>query len=245
VGVHLRPWVKSGSLEISHVINPEMDRDRTEGLNLAHQLADLAAEISLGYFDRGIAPSSKADGSPVTEADFEVERQLITVLARYRPGDGIVSEEGGGGSGSSRRWILDPIDGTVNFVAGNPHWGSHIALEEDGEVVLGMITRPVLGQRWWATRNGAPFGAATQQGRRRDPYKSSVGQLLDGDLDAIVARAGGEWDHAPVVVLVDEAGGRFSDLNGGRRLDTGGGMYSSGRIHDRLLEILAHIGGGA
>jgi histidinol-phosphatase len=244
-------------------------------LLLAHQLADLADEISLGSFDHGVVATSKADGSPVTETDVEVERQLINVLAGVRPADGVVSEEGGRRPGSKRRWIIDPIDGTVNFVAGHPQWGTHVALEEDGEIVLGIVTRPVLGQRWWATKGGGAHHSDTGSGESDrtlrvstcdvlaesrvtgwppepsperamlrkhaiwiEPDFTLLAQLLDGELDVIIARAGSIWDHAPGVILTEEAGGRFRDLDGGRRLDTGGGIYTNGRVDHQLLHVL-------
>jgi histidinol-phosphatase len=250
-----------------------------EDLALAHRLADMAAEIALEHFHRGVTTEIKPDGSPVSEADLEVERRLVAHLAGERPDDGVLSEEGGSRHGSGRRWLLDPIDGTVNFVAHDPEWGTHVALEVDGEIVLGVITRPVLESRWWATLGGGSFRAdtaaaggavrlhtsgVTELERSRvtlwppvpcealdalqraavwvEPDFTILRQLLDGEIDAIVACAGGPWDHAPAVILTEEAGGRFRDHQGGRRLDLGGGVYTNGHIDDALAQVLACSG---
>jgi len=247
-----------------------------EDLALAHRLADMAADIALEHFHRGVTTEMKSDGSPVSEADLEVERRLVAHLARERPDDGVLSEEGGTRPGSGRRWLLDPIDGTVNFVARHPEWGTHVALEVHAEIVLGVITRPLVEGRWWATLGGgafrsdpvAPSGVArlrtsgvTELERSRvtlwppvpcealtalqgaavwvEPDFTILRQLLDGEIDAIVACAGGPWDHAPAVILTEEAGGRFRDHQGGRRLDLGGGVYTNGHIDEQLAHVLA------
>ena len=134
------------------------DPDRLEeDLAFAHRLADLAAEVSLEYFHRGVETLTKEDSTPVSEADLETDRRMVEMLRRERPDDAILSEESGSHGDSSRRWILDPIDGTFNFVEREPAWGNHVALEVDGELVLGLITRPVYEQRWWATRGSGAF----------------------------------------------------------------------------------------
>jgi histidinol-phosphatase len=136
---------------------------------LALRLAAEASAVALQFFHRGIQPNTKADGTVVTEADLDVERLLIGELATLRPDDGILGEEFGQRGGSERRWIIDPIDGTASFVAGRSDWGVHIALEEDGEIVLGVVTRPVAGTRWWAQRAGGAFrsGVSSSAGQTR------------------------------------------------------------------------------
>ena len=120
-------------------------------LELAHHLADLAAEIALRHLaaDR-LAVRVKDDGSPVTDADHEIEHALRACILREYPDDGFLGEESGGVGPSRRRWIIDGIDGTAGFVAGEPEWSTLIALEEEGEVTLGMVGAPALGRRWWA-----------------------------------------------------------------------------------------------
>lgn len=144
----------------------DISADRlVEDLAFAHRLADLAAEVSLEFFHRGVETVIKDDDTPVSEADLETDRRMVELLLEARPDDAILSEESGtSGPASNRRWILDPIDGTFNFVEGKPAWGNHVALEVDGELVLGLVTRPVYEQRWWATAGGGAFRGDTGNG---------------------------------------------------------------------------------
>jgi histidinol-phosphatase len=253
---------------------PSLDDD----LVLAHRLADLAAEIAVPFFEAGVDTMVKDDDTPVSEADLEVDRLLVAALREERPDDAILSEESGEHGSGSRRWILDPIDGTFNFVEHRPAWGTHIALEVDGEVVLGVITRPMYGLRWWATKGGGAWRAAVDDGglgepepvrvsastdlaacricfwsRQTDQRLDELGQgltvvrpasldnvlqVISGELDAVLDSGGATWDHAPAVILVTEAGGRFTDPEGGRRLDLGPGRYSNGLIDAELDALL-------
>lgn len=257
---------------------PSIDDD----LALAFQLGDLAAEIALEFFARGVDTVWKEDNTPVSEADLEVDRRLLEALLVARPEDAVLSEESGTRGASSRRWILDPIDGTFNFVEGKPAWGTHVALEVDGELVLGLITRPVREQRWWATRGGGAFRSALGAGSgsasgsppaapvhvstvdevaksrvsvwSRQPDEiverlergtvlleatlDNVLEVIEGDLEAIVGASGKIWDHAPAVIMIDEAGGHFRDRQGGRRPDLGSGIYSNGLIDDALDRVI-------
>jgi histidinol-phosphatase len=122
-------------------------------LDLAKRLIVMSAEVALGFYGTRVRTETKADGTPVSEADLAVDRALTSELRRLRPSDGILSEESGrGGARSTRTWIIDPIDGTEGFLSEKPHWGTHVALEEDGEIVLGIVSRPVMGTQWWALR---------------------------------------------------------------------------------------------
>ncbi|MDJ0788183.1 MAG: inositol monophosphatase family protein [Myxococcota bacterium] len=252
--------------------------DLEADLELAHGLVDQASEIALRYFESGTPVRTKADGSPVTAADVEVERCLVETLRRERPDDGVLGEEGGAVGSSRRRWILDPIDGTMNFVAGTHQWGSHVALEEDGEIRLGVISRPTRSLRWWALRGGGAHRAAegalheaqrlrvSETSRLADaritvwakephpdlallrdhvrfipPDLDAILDLAEGRLEAVVDPGGQVWDHAPALVLVEEAGGRMSDREGGRRIDRGNCRYSNGRVHDELVALLDRL----
>jgi histidinol-phosphatase len=243
-------------------------------LGFARHLAAVASELALEYFRRGVVAKLKPDGSPVSEADVEVERRLRQLIAEQRPRDGILGEELGASGPVERRWILDPIDGTRNFVAGLPRWGTHVALELDGEIVVGVITRPATGSSWWASRGGGAhrsdssgpperrlavsrvselragrvtlwthtLDATIEHLQQRcswvEPTLDSLLGLAEGELDALVDRSGKPWDLAPAVVIVEEAGGRFSDREGGRRLDLGDGRFSNGLIHQELEHLL-------
>ena len=129
-------------------------------LQLALRLADTADEIALGRFRaRDLVVETKPDRTPVTEADRAVEHELRTIIALERRTDAILGEEEGESGSSRRRWLIDPIDGTRNYSRGIPVWATLIALEEDGRVVLGVVSAPALHRRWWAERGmGAHAG---------------------------------------------------------------------------------------
>ena len=129
-------------------------------LELALRLADAADAISLARFrSRDLVVETKPDLTPVTEADREVEHELRAMLGAERRRDAILGEEQGASGSGRRRWIIDPIDGTRNYSRGVPVWATLIALEEDGQVVLGVVSAPALHRRWWAERGaGAHAG---------------------------------------------------------------------------------------
>jgi histidinol-phosphatase len=109
------------------------------------------------YRARDLVFHTKPDRTPVTEADHAVEEAVRRMLADARPDDGIVGEEYGVSGSGDRRWIIDPIDGTKSFLRGSPPWATLLGLEVDGDLVLGMVSAPALGRRWWATRGGGAF----------------------------------------------------------------------------------------
>ncbi|MGA8337717.1 MAG: inositol monophosphatase family protein, partial [Solirubrobacteraceae bacterium] len=122
-------------------------------LGLALELANLADSITLARFRAAdLVVETKPDLTPVTEADTAVERAVRAQLAELRPGDAVVGEEYGdsGGSDGRRRWIIDPIDGTKNYVRGIPVWGTLLALHEGDQATIGVVSAPALGRRWWA-----------------------------------------------------------------------------------------------
>ena len=128
-----------------------------DDLALAHRLADAAAEVTLSFWRRDPQQWSKADGSLATEADLATEDRLRVMLGEARPADAILGEERGASGAGSRCWILDGIDGTVAFAAGTDDWGTLIALEVDGEVVLGLCVEPSRRRRTWAVLGGGAF----------------------------------------------------------------------------------------
>jgi histidinol-phosphatase len=123
-------------------------------LSFAHQLGDAAREISMRFFRGSFEVREKVDKTPVTEADIAVETMIRERIHERFPGDGITGEEGGVEGASARRWIVDPIDGTRNFADGIQVWGTLIALEVDGEVVVGVADAPALGERYAAAQGG-------------------------------------------------------------------------------------------
>jgi histidinol phosphatase-like enzyme (inositol monophosphatase family) len=132
--------------------------DFQKELETGRSIARQAGEIALRYYRTDIAFESKADDSPVTRADRECEQYIARELERVFPDDGVLGEEGAQKpSRSGRRWIIDPIDGTRDFVRGNPAWANLIGLEADGEVVAGFACMPALGELFAATRGGGAF----------------------------------------------------------------------------------------
>jgi histidinol-phosphatase len=206
-------------------------------LSLALELADLADGISLSHFRTDdLLVETKPDLSPVTEADTAVERTIRERLAADRPGDGVLGEEyavvptleGG------RRWIVDPIDGTRNYSRGIPVWATLIALEKDGVLQVGVVSAPALGRRWWA-ENGAGAFANGQPIRGFGDFWAHMlvaEGAADGAVDAQGVRV---WDLAAVRIVVEEAGGRFTDRAGVARIDGGSAISSNGLLHDELL----------
>jgi histidinol-phosphatase len=120
---------------------------------------DATDRIALEHFHVDVPYKSKEDGTPVTEADLAIENVLRQAIEEAHPNDSVVGEEGGtaGDTKSSRRWIVDPIDGTKNFRRGIPIFATLIALEEEGEVVAGVASAPAINTRWYARKGGGAF----------------------------------------------------------------------------------------
>jgi histidinol-phosphatase len=226
---------------------------------------------------RDLVVESKPDLTPVTEADRAAENVLRARIEAERPGDGIVGEEYGETEGTSgRRWILDPIDGTKSYVRGIPAWGTLIALERDGEIVVGVVSAPALRRRWWAARGGGAFADGEPIRVSRVPaiedallcYTSMVAfdehglgeefrslaarcwaargfsdywahvLVAEGSADVAVEPVMNLWDNAPLKVIVEEAGGRFTDLEGTPGVDGGSAVTTNGLLHEAVLEAL-------
>ena len=129
-----------------------------DDLRFAHVLADAADDITMRRFRaRDLSVQSKPDMTPVTDADLAAEESLRGVLRRARPRDAMLGEEFGKTGMSPRCWIIDPIDGTKNYVRGVPVWATLIGLMADGEVTVGVVTAPALGRRWWAAQDGGAW----------------------------------------------------------------------------------------
>ena len=154
-------------------------------LELALALADIADPISLGRFQSlDLRVDTKPDRSPVTDADRSVEQALKDVLAAERPNDALIGEEYGStdaAAGSKRTWIIDPIDGTANYMRGVPVWATLIALAVDGKPVLSVVSAPALGRRWWAAPD---IGALTSDidGSTRKLAVSGISDLENASL---------------------------------------------------------------
>jgi histidinol-phosphatase len=227
---------------------------------------------------------SKPDLTPVTDADQAVEEAIRRTLSRVRSRDAVTGEEQGSTGHSQRRWVVDPIDGTKNFVRGVPVWATLIALVVDDEVVLGVVSAPMLQRRWWASvGNGSWTGRSLLKATRCQvsdvrrledaslSYSSLHGWDERGRLDDFLSlsrrcwrtRAYGDFwsymllaegavdlaaepelalhDMAATEIVVREAGGRFSSLDGTDGPFGGNALASNGHLHDAALAFLGSL----
>lgn len=156
-------------------------------LQLALELAARADAITMRHFGaRDLGVVSKADGTPVTEADLAVERALRARLAVARPHDTVLGEEDGGGLTGGRQWVIDPIDATENYLRGNPVFATLIALRSAGQTLVAVASAPALGRRWHATRGGGAWCADA---------RLAVSKVSDTH-DAFFAYGGVSWWHS-------------------------------------------------
>jgi histidinol-phosphatase len=252
-----------------------------DDLTLALTLADQAdAQTSARFGALDLRVDTKPDLTPVTDADRSVEAEMRQTLAAERPGDLVLGEEYGGTAAfTGRQWVIDPIDGTKNFVRGVPIWATLIALLHDGVPVVGVVSAPALQRRWWARQGGGAFAAAAGSPAHRVSV-SSVAELpaaslsfssLSGwpdraaflDLTDAVWRVRGYgdflsycllaegavdiaaepevslWDLAALDILVREAGGAFSSLDGTPGPHGGSAVATNGLLHNLVLNRLS------
>jgi histidinol-phosphatase len=156
--------------------------DLAADLALARSLADDADAITMARFGAGdLQVEAKPDLSPVSDADRAVENALRSRLELERPGDAFCGEESGSAGTAARRWVIDPIDGTKNFVRAVPVWATLIALLDGDDPVVGVVSAPALGRRWWACR-GAGAWLSALGGEPRRLAVSAVAQLRDASL---------------------------------------------------------------
>ena len=153
-----------------------------DDLNFASSIIDQVDALTLPRFQaQDLTVTMKPDNSEVTDVDIAAEKQIRAMLGRSRSRDAILGEEEGATGSSNRRWIIDPIDGTKNFMRGVPVWATLIALEEDGEIVMGIVSAPALHRRWWA---GKGLGAFTGRSwaNAKQIHVSKVSQVADASL---------------------------------------------------------------
>jgi len=263
--------------------------DYKADLELALQLADIADGISLErFYSQDLVVETKPDATPVTDADRSVEAALKEVLKTERPEDSLIGEEYGStgdnlhGKGS-RTWIIDPIDGTANFMRGVPVWATLIALAVDGKPVVGVVSAPAMGRRWWAAPG---VGAHTKHidGRTAELQVSKISDLEHaslsynslklwdeiGMLDSLMqltrkvwrTRAYGDfwaymllaegtleitsehnlaiYDIAALVPIVEQAGGRITDLHGELTTSSSSVLATNSVLHSTVSELLNH-----
>lgn len=254
----------------------------SEELIFALDVCEKAAEVALKHFNAGVEAVDKSDGTPVTVADKECERLIREAIAHSYPDDAILGEEEGETSGASasaktkRKWIVDPIDGTYGFARGTSVWSTLLALEENGEIILGVVSAPAAGATYWAEKghgaykNGARIYVSKHNDIRKAQFEFGGLNRIKaegywkgfGDIIEITARQRGSgdylgfarvfegqaeahlevgvkpWDLAPMKIIVEEAGGRFTDLSGGTSIESGSCLVSNGILHDEFLSRL-------
>jgi histidinol-phosphatase len=256
--------------------------DRIDALTLALELADRADAITLGRFRaHDLHVATKPDLTPVSEADHAVERAL-----RARLGDAtdhaVVGEEfddEAGAIDSEYRWIIDPIDGTKNYVRGVPIWATLIGLEHAGALVVGVVSAPAIGMRWWAAKGHGAFRnderievsrvAALDDAQLSFAWDTEerfhadgVGQKMlalshrcwrtrgigdfwqhllvaEGAFDVAIDPIVSLWDVAALIPIVEEAGGKWTTVQG--ESDPAGGSFvcTNGELHEEVIAALA------
>jgi histidinol-phosphatase len=253
-----------------------------DDLRLAHVLADAVERVTMSRFRAAdLVVESKPDLTPVTDADRAAEELVRSQLKRTRPRDAVEGEEFDTTGHGPRRWVIDPIDGTKNFVRGVPVWATLIGLVDNGRPVLGVVSAPALQRRWWAAvGSGAWTGRSITSAKRisvskvsevRDAslsYSSLTGWrdldrfddfmgLMDecwrtrayGDFWSYMLVAEGAvdiatepdlavHDMAALVAIVEEAGGRFTGLDGREGCWSGNALATNGLLHEAVLDRL-------
>jgi histidinol-phosphatase len=262
-----------------------MPTNFTDDLRLAHVLADDADSLSTSRFKaQDLHVVNKPDLTPVTDADKSVEEGIRRTLSRARPRDAVLGEEQGSTGHSQRRWVVDPIDGTKNYVRGVPVWATLIALMIDEEVVVGVVSAPKLNRRWWASKNGGAwtgrsllnagpchvsdisrlddaslsysslsgweerdrlkdFMALSRRCWRTRAYGDFWSYMLvaEGAVDLAAEPELAIYDMAALDVIVREAGGMFTSLDGTPGPFGGNALASNGRLHEQILAFLGSM----
>ena len=259
-----------------------MSRQYQMDLELALEAAQVADQISLKRFQAlDLVIETKPDLTPVTDADKAVEETFRKFISQKRPDDLIIGEEFGAPSSTSGKhyWVIDPIDGTKNFVRGVPVWATLIALiDENGEVVVGVVSAPALNRVWHASKGSGAF-VKFNSGTKKISV-SKVNSLADaslsysdlngwneraakllslqekvwrtrsyGDFWSYVLLAEGAvdiateptlnlWDMAAVEIIVREAGGLFTNLDGKTGPHGGNALATNGLLHEQVLKAL-------
>ncbi|NGN69089.1 histidinol-phosphatase [Streptomyces sp. A7024] len=257
-----------------------------DDLRLAHVLADAADNATMDRFKAlDLKVETKPDMTPVSEADKQAEELIRGQLRRARPRDAVMGEEYGLDGVGPRRWIIDPIDGTKNYVRGVPVWATLISLmvpTDHGQApVVGVVSAPALGRRWWAAAGGGAYTGRSLS-KATPMHVSKVSSIEDasfaysslggwderGRLDGFLhlskdcwrTRAYGDfwpymmvaegtvdmcaepelslWDMAANAIIVEEAGGKFTGLDGQRGVHSGNAAASNGLLHGELLSYL-------
>lgn len=262
---------------------PGLEGEYQDDLRVAWELANIADSITMDRFEAdNLKVKAKPDLTPVSDADLAVERAIRTYLNDHCPTDDIVGEEFGGNAGYvGRQWVIDPIDGTKNFVRRVPTWATLIALMVDGIPRMCVISAPALQRRWWAAEGAGAYRCSANSPAKQIhvsevselrhasiSFSSLIGwkrkNLMDnfinmmnyswrmrgyGDFFSYCLMAEGAvdvaaepevclWDLAALDILVREAGGRFSSLDGRPGPHSGEAVATNALLHDQVLRAI-------
>ncbi len=262
---------------------PGLEGEYQDDLRVAWELANIADSITMDRFEAdNLKVKAKPDLTPVSDADLAVERAIRTYLNDHCPTDDIVGEEFGGNADYvGRQWVIDPIDGTKNFVRRVPTWATLIALMVDGIPRMCMISAPALQRRWWAAEGAGAYRCSANSPAKQIhvsevselrhasiSFSSLIGwkrkNLMDnfinmmnyswrmrgyGDFFSYCLMAEGAvdvaaepevclWDLAALDILVREAGGRFSSLDGRPGPHSGEAVATNALLHDQVLRAI-------
>ncbi|MFV8053193.1 histidinol-phosphatase [Mycobacterium sp. 48b] len=252
-----------------------------DDMALALELADQADALTMDRFGAlDLHIETKPDLTPVTDADRGAEEALRASLAAARPDDTVFGEEFGGTTTlTGRQWVIDPIDGTKNFVRGVPVWCTLVALLDDGVPTVGVVSAPALARRWWAGLGQGAFGSFAGVTRklsvsgvtdlasaslsysdlttgwedRRDRFVEltdavwrvraygdfwSYCMVAEGAVDIACEPEVKLWDIAPLDILIREAGGTFTSIDGAPGPHGGSALATNGPLHTAVLDKL-------
>lgn len=253
-------------------------------LDEALSLSDAADQISMRHFRHDLRIETKPDRTLVTQADREIEQSVRAHIRATFPDHGIVGEEfGEERRDATFRWYIDPIDATNNYLRGIPVFATLIALERDGEAVVGAVSAPALGTRWYAWAGGGSWAvdsrsrAAPRRLRVSGVSRIEDAQLLtsspsdptlnaqlpglaatlrrawrergfgdfwgyalvaEGTAEAMIELGVHSWDLGPMLLLLEEAGGRLTDFEGRRTIHGRSAIASNGVLHAQLMSDL-------
>jgi histidinol-phosphatase len=258
-------------------------------LTFALACCDAADALALEHFRRDLVIDTKPDRTFVTQADTAIERTIRDRITAAYPDHGLVGEEYGTEDGSGTvRWYIDPIDGTHNFMRGVPLFGTLLAVEEDGEIVAGVMSAAAMGERWYARRGSGTWAVGSvgpAAGVPRRVRVSRVAAIADaqilysspfdieasgaapgfanlvrsawrdrgfgdfwgyalvaeGAAEAMVEVGPNSWDLAAPSIVVEEAGGRMTDIHGTRTIHGGNTLASNGILHDEIVARLRGV----
>jgi len=245
---------------------------------LAIKAAKEAGKILMQYYRKGIKGKVKFADNLVSKVDLESERKIIGLIKSKYPEHSILSEEGGGKKGNSYKWIIDPLDGTHNYLYGIPLFGTSIALEYNGEVMLGVIYLPYYNQLFVAEKGKGAFlnnkrikVSKTNKlkkamvlydgGLQRDKKIklkalaklvdsvfririlgaacASLTYIANGDADIYMEHSTNPWDIAAGLLIIEEAGGKVTGLDGRKHdLSEKGFVASNGKLHNNIIRII-------